>query len=205
MKVNALFELVKVEYDRDGAKNRRSNLHFSMIQPSGDDFSVMTAKAAETQSLLKPVLAITSMLDDDSERSTHRILMLTHLGKFYSTLRASSMFLTKDAADTVLSAINSFLLHYNWLAKDAAAKNQRRYQLVFKHHNLWHIAYLARWLNPTSIWCYEFEAFMAVDIRPGRGCLADTHMKHIGRKVLENFCLVLELTLRHSCRSKVEA
>ena len=60
----------------------------------------------------------------------------------------------------------------------------------------WHCVHLARFLNPTVAWCYEFEDFVGVMITCARACMAGSNVRIVGRKCLENFTLVLRLRLR---------
>ena len=89
-----------------------------------------------------------------------------------------------------------FVLHDNWLLKFALSNNDRRYGIYFKFHALWHIADHAKWLNPCHIWRYEFEDSMGQMVGAAKACLAGTPMHAIGTKVLQNYLLVLELTLQ---------
>ena len=105
----------------------------------------------------------------------------------------------------MLEHIDHFLIHYHWLMHAAIARKVRLYPLHLKHHNLWHIAHYGRFLNPARIWCYDFEDFMSVIIQIGKSCLAGSSMKIIGNKIVENYTLVLELTLRQNMKSVVPA
>ena len=58
---------------------------------------------------------------------------------------------------------------------------------------MWHICDHAKWLNPAETWGYEFEDFMAQVVGAGRACVAGSSMQIIGRKVMQNYLLVIEL------------
>ena len=49
------------------------------------------------------------------------------------------------------------LVHYNWLCKHAVAEDRLCYNITVKHHMLWHICDMSRFLNPTVVWTYELE------------------------------------------------
>ena len=51
------------------------------------------------------------------------------------------------------------------------------------------------------IWAYEPEDFMRVMVTAARSCVAGTAMPLVGNKVLQNFLLVSELTMRHASSS----
>ena len=62
-----------------------------------------------------------------------------------------------------------------------------------KHHMLWHIAHMARWINPRAHWCYDFEDFVGDVIVSAKSCIAGTPMTLIGSKVMQFVLLVLQL------------
>ena len=97
----------------------------------------------------------------------------------------------------MLSQYNKFLVHHNWLTKFSADNLHVRYQFASKHHHMWHIVYNARFLNPKMLWCYEFEDFVGLMIRSAQNSMARTPLHIVGRKVLENWLLLLQLRLRH--------
>ena len=58
-------------------------------------------------------------------------------------------------------------------------------------------------LNPMFIWCYPFEDFVGVMILSARNCIAGSPMRIVGRKVIENWCLVSDLTMKHGLEAKM--
>lgn len=43
-----------------------------------------------------------------------------------------------------------------------SARGQKLYNVTFKSHHFWHMAYMARWVNPRSGWCYPEERFVGL-------------------------------------------
>ena len=170
---------------------------------SGDDPPCLKSKAAEALRLGPALLLVCQELDDGTDVSQHTIRALQHLTEFYAVLQRGQMFLSAADSRSVLQHVETFLLHYNWLMHNAIADGEAVFPLQFKHHNLWHIAHYAQWLNPRFIWSYEFEDHMGALVRTAKNCLAGSSMSIVGRKVLENYTLVLELTLRFQIRSSV--
>ena len=149
------------------------------------------------------LLRVCRKFNDHTDHAEHRILALDHLTSFYRICNASGRFLDRSVADVLMVHVEHFLIHYNWLTHNAIALQTRVYPLQLKHHNLWHIAYHARFMNPVYCWAYQFEDHMGVIITIARNCLAGSSMTVVGNKVLENYSLVLELTLRCNIRSSI--
>ena len=62
-------------------------------------------------------------------------------------------------------------------------------------HVLWHLCYFAKFLNPRSLHCYNFEDFIGRMVTAAKACLASTPMYRLGDKVMQNFRLILWLML----------
>ena len=199
---NRVWGLILAEYRRQGTSNRLGNLTLGMVK-RGDDFPCLSAKASETAHLLKVILSICRGHHDGSERDEHRLRALVHIVRFYKIVQCADVVMTSSQADEVKEAVEWHLLHYNWLHHNAVKHNVRRYVLQFKHHHLWHIACDCKFLNPRFHWCYPFEDFMGILITSARNSFAGSPMAIVGKKVLENWCLVNELSLRYSIDSNV--
>ena len=152
-------DMIQAEYDRQGTTNRIGNLTPGMIK-SGEDFPKLSTKAAETLHLIPVLAEVCRTLSKGSDADEHRQRAIDNLAKFYRILRSASMFLTDGEYNDAKSAIEWHLLHYNWLHHDAVNRGVRLYVIQYKHHNLWHIADHAKYLNPMFIWCYPFEDFV---------------------------------------------
>ena len=70
---------------------------------------------------------------------------------------AADLVLTDAEADGAMAAYQTYLVHYDELLQLSLDRKERNYNLVFKHHHMWHIVDHARFINPRYIWCYEFE------------------------------------------------
>ena len=197
-----VWKLIDAEYAVLSTPNRIHHLTVSMVQ-SGDSLPCLKSKAAEALHMGPALLAVCRSLNDGSDRDQHRIRALEHIVAFYKILRTGGMFLNEGQAAEVLDHVERFLLHYNWLMQNALADDRGVYPLQLKHHMQWHIAYMARFLNPKMMWCYELEDFMGVLKHIAKNCFAGSSMKIVGRKLLQNYCLVLELTLRNDIKSSV--
>ena len=111
--------------------------------------------------------------------------------RIYAIIKESDMFLTPAAAQEMVENCDLFLVHYN--ALHLHYEPNKVYALTIKHHMLWHICWMARWLNPRCMWCYDFEDFCGKMCRSAKACVAGTPMHLIGAKVCDNFLVATEL------------
>ena len=96
-------------------------------------------------------------MDSGSDRDMHRVMALEHLVQMYEIFQRADLVLTDAEADGAMAAYQTYLVHYNELLQLSLDRKERNYNLVFKHHHMWHIVDHARFINPRYIWCYEFE------------------------------------------------
>ena len=135
-------------------------------------------------------------LDDGSDRDAHRIARLESLTSIFKCCSRNGLLIPEDEAQEMLENCEKFLVHYNWLAHFAATNLRLDYNPTVKFHMLWHICANAVFQNPNVGWCFQFEDFVGEMIKAAKGCMHGTPLRLVGRKVLENFLLVLQLRLR---------
>ncbi len=98
--------------------------------------------------------------------------------------------------DKVTSALEKFVLNYNWLARHHVAKG-----VVLQH-----IVDLARWMNPVVLWRYKFKRYIGHGARATHACAAGTHMTGISKtSVASNAALASHLALVTCCRPRKHA
>ena len=155
----------------------------------------MSAKAAETRSLLFVVRDICDVYNTGSPRDLHRLRCLNALCSIYNCCYENSYIVPLDQAENMLEDCDTFLLHYNWLCKNSMEHGFLCYHVVTKLHMFWHICFHARYINPRFVWAYEFEDLVGSMTTAAKSCMAGTPLRLVGAKVLENFLLVLKLRL----------
>ncbi|CAK0824589.1 unnamed protein product [Prorocentrum cordatum] len=185
--INASADIISPTY-------RVSNLTRSMFE-HGDNYASFTGKAAESQHMLFSLLDVCNNLDDGGDHHGHRLAALRSLCGIYKMYKDNGMFLSRAAFVETKDLLDTFYEHYAWLAQDAVNRDRLLYPILPKHHMLYHIVDLGRWLNPTALWCYDAEDFMHVIVTTAKSCVAGSPMYIIGNKVLENALLALDLML----------
>ena len=193
-RLEQIWEKIQFWYDRLASSTRLTTLKETMFV-NKDDFSVLSCKAAETNQLLIVMVELCKEVDSGSARDKHRIIALESLAAVYKIFKDAGMFLTHDEHTQAVEAYDTHMLHYNWLLKRALRMGARNYPITIKTHAMWHIVDFSKWLNPRWVWCYEFEDWAGAMTTCAKACVAGSPMELIGVKVLQNYLLVLQLSL----------
>ena len=191
-----VWEMIQDRYSQMGITNRLTNLTKEMIKKP-NEWTCLASKAAEGQALLFVLADISAGMRGSSRKAEHRHRVLSNLASFYKIIVDGDMFLNEEDAHRLVVHADRVLLHNNWLLQEALASNNLKWPFMFKHHLLWHIADLAKYLNPRFVWAYCYEDFLGDVVKSAKACLAGTTMSKIGNKVIENYMLVLEVTVRN--------
>ena len=194
-RLDALFAAIQRWYAALGVGERFTHLTLEMFRKEAA-FAELSGQAAETRHLLPVLTALCQELGCRSDRDRHRLAALQAISAFYSTIAQASRFPSQAEAAAAADAVETFCLHYHWLARHSVDRGVLCYNFPFKFHALWHIAQSARFQNPTSTWCYAFESFLGQVVRAARACTPGTPMPLVCRKVCENYTLALHLELQ---------
>ena len=198
-KLEIAWSWIQDEYELCGTEVRLHNLKPSMVgggKKITGSGPVLSAKAAESRHLLKPMLELLRKRMATTLLSKHRICAFECLIIIYDIIMHASFVLTDGEAEAVRVAADGFLLHYNVLAKAAADWDIRLYGFVPKHHWFWHMAQWAKYLNPRLVWCYPYEDFVGRVQRSASSCKHGTPMWKVPGKAMQNFSHVLSYTLQ---------
>ncbi len=198
-RVDRLWADIDFCYDALGVTNRIASLDKNKFMGSADNFGLMKAKAAEAKELLFSVRLLCQQRGTRDVHGNVRQLALDTLCEMYVIMDRNPRFMARDEALHLFELCDTYLLAYNSLAKDAADMGRLLYNVgFFKLHLAWHMCYYARYMNPRFLACFAFEDFMGRLTASAKACLAATPMSRLGCKVMENYLLVLELSLNGS-------
>ena len=89
------------------------------------------------------------------------------------------------------------MLSYNWLTNNAMNEGRLLYHSTPNMHMLFHIADIAKFLNPRFVRCFAFEDYMGDVVRSARACVPSTAMHKLGNKVVDNLLLLLHTRLAY--------
>ena len=94
--------------------------------------------------------------------------------------------------------VDALLAHYTWLTKFSFDRDQRMWNMIPKHHYMWHLADEASHLNPRMAWCYSNEDFV------GKVAVIGLSVRHAqaaafrSRQLVVKYMLGLTLRLFHA-------
>ena len=194
-RVNELFEEIQEVYQVRGSTNRLSRLTLAMFYHGVSQWACFTGKAAESRSLVYVLHDICQAYNTGSRRGQHRLFVLQALCSIYDCCFKHDLFIPINEALEMRQMCDRLLVHYNWLCKHAVAEDRLCYNITVKHHMLWHICDMSRFLNPKVVWAYEFEDFVGTVITPAKANMHGTPLRLVGTKVQQNWLLVLQLRL----------
>ena len=101
-----------------------------------------------------------------------------------------------EKADYMLQQYDLFLVHYNHIATLSMHRGDLLFNMTTKFHEVWHVVYFGRFLNPRMMWCYSFEDFIGKIKKAAQSCVAATKMHNIPGKLMGNYILALSIELR---------
>ena len=154
-------------------------------------FPSLRAKAAESKSLVVPMLSFLEEKAPATMHWTHVKQCYKNIAIFYEVIVSAGYVLTDEEADRVARAIDLFMLHYNALTNIGNERGIPRYNFTGKLHVLHHICHFARYLNPRLTWTYQFEDFMGHWIKWGNTCSLGTAGHNIPAKMMQHYMLIL--------------
>ena len=70
------------------------------------------------------------------------------------------------------------------------------FNMTTKFHEVWHVIYFGRFLNPRMMWCYSFEDFIGKIKKAAQSCVCATQMHNILGTLVGNYILALSIELR---------
>ena len=190
-----LFSDIAQKYRQVGSTSKLSSLSLSMFWDP-HNWSCLSAKAKESQDLLFALGHLLLEMPSLSDRDAARRIAFRTFMDMYTIILDNGRFLTEEQSSRLLELCEEHLLYYNLLCNLAVDRGCLFYGIMPKCHYLWHIVALSLYMNPRFLWCYEEESFMGCMTKAARSCVAGTAMRLVGDKVMENFLLVLELSLR---------
>ena len=158
-------------------------------------FPKLKGKAADIQWLLVPIHEILLELNDGSSHHRHRIRACKSLCDLFAIVRKNDSFLSEGVAKELEDSIELFLVHNNWLLERSLEEGDLLYCHSTKAHMMSHIGDLAKYQSPRAFWTYTWESFIGHVVQSAKSCLAGTPMQGVGKKILENYMLVLQIVV----------
>ena len=155
-------------------------------------------KAAESKSLLR-AMALFCRDFQATPQGKHRKLALQYLVQFYDICEAQGWHLSQSCCQELLEATDRHLLHYSWLAKDAASRGHLLWSVVPKHHFFPHLALGAQHENPRLNWTYSGESFVGEVSRLAFMALPGKPVHELSHFLLDRWRIGLHIALTRGC------
>jgi hypothetical protein len=146
-----------------GTPHRFSNLRETMYAPAGGPFPRLRGKGADISWLAEPLRLVWCEYMDDRVQSHRMVLRLLTLScKLEDIVRDNTGHLPYPGpvCETFMTTASEYAGVLTWLGEHfhtqpGPAGNYFNYTI--KVHELLHIAFFARWINPSRGWCYAGE------------------------------------------------
>ncbi len=193
--LDRIWQMIQKAYRDNRISEKFDQLKVSMYKRAGQ-FPSLKGKAAEVRHLLKPMLVVCEHFLDNTIKQHKEIKLALrmaiqmettlddHVGDF--ALPASVAATFSKAAEAFVNLNISLRNHF---------KETLLFHFTIKYHYMYHIADMARYINPRCGWCYAGESLMhRVRILIQSSCRG-VPAHAIGDKALKKYCLALAMSL----------
>lgn len=153
-------------------------------------FPKLKGRASEIRSLAAPLLLTWTEFMDPASLQHKQIRLLLQCSLRMEEILSETKHLNRitGAAHTELvQQCDHFLLCSTAVARHFNAEGIKVFNIVPKHHLLWHCCNQAQFLHPRLSWCYSGEDFMQHMRRLAQSVLRGTPANMISRKVAFKF------------------
>ena len=116
---------------------------------------------------------------------------------FYDVCETAGFVLNDVQARLAQDYMGGFLVHYQWLNHDSAARSLCCFHFVPKFHYAKHLAEEAKYLNPRYTWTYRAEDFIGKMSLMASSCIKGTRSTRIAKKSLVKYRFYLHLALEY--------
>ena len=158
------------EYSTRSTGTQFSNIDLGMFTNEENPAAArpfLKGKAAENRHLV-PILRDLWRSAARNTYEDHVTQCLEHLSIYYEILDykladgSYPLYLPTNLQESFTTAVDSFLMHYNWLYSWALGRGRELWHYVPKFHYMWHQTDQAKYMNPRAARCYVNEDFMGV-------------------------------------------
>ena len=151
-------------------------------------------KAAESRHLVPAVALLCEAFASRSTKAAHRAKAFTALNNFYEELHSGGLHLA-DRGKRMSEHVSQFLLHHQWLARQAADAGVLLWSIVPKFHFFVHLAMSALYDNPRNYWVYSGESFVGAISRLAHMCTFGRPVHTVTAKLLPRYRVGLYIRL----------
>ena len=184
--VAKIWKACKKAYEELNIQEKFNNLTVSMFENG-----VLKGHAGEIRHFT-PVLALVAWKKaTEKEEYAHMAECMDHLAKFYDILAEDDFFMARS--EEAQQACKKAMIHYAWLKK--FYKHDFLFKCTPKTHFLMHLAYMAKFQNPTTNWTYKQESFMGYVADLAHSCSHGTRACKLSKSLMNKYILSFQLRL----------
>jgi hypothetical protein len=178
-------------YKLFAVSTRVSKLTLSMFTDKDRPHQVypqLTTKAKETEWLCRALARVWPQYQDmDQQADRHIGRLLELLVHVYDLAGSTGLFHSHQDSAALLTKVQEMQAHYNWLAKAAEGRGEKRWNTVLKHHYMGHWAEDAQWLHCRAGATYLDEDFMGRMKTVAMKCTGGVALYRLGVIVLAKY------------------
>ena len=192
---NIFWARCRDKYQELGVQQPVGRVTKDMLKADGNTWATLgsSVKVAAARAMVPVVLALSRDMYDGSNMALHRVCALEKLAAFYDILEIADIVPSEEQGGEIMELVDSFLLHYNFLAQMAQQQGELLYPVPPKLHFFWHVGHQARWLNPRSHWAYSHETFVGKISTCAESVMHGTSLLRLIQSIVQNYLYVIAL------------
>ena len=174
-------------------RDRYRNMHISMFcirSRPNFKFPKLKGRAAEIKCLVHPLLLTWCEFMDSTSVVHKQIRLLLQCSARMEDLvydRKKEYKFAPDAHADLMRNCENFLVLSSAVSNHFSGEGIKVFNIVPKHHFLWHCCFLAKYLSPRWSWCFSGEDYMQHMRRLGQSVLRGTPANMVSRKIAHKF------------------
>ena len=176
----------KKAYQELEIEEKFNNITLSMFEKG-----VLKGHAGEIRHFT-PVLALVAWKKaKEKEEYAHMAECVNHLATFYAIIAEDDFFMTRS--EEALQACRKAMCHYVWLKQ--FYNHDFLFKCTPKTHLFMHLAYMAKYQNPSCNWTYKQESFMGYVADLAHSCSHGTRACKLSKSLMNKYILSFQLRL----------
>lgn len=181
------------------ADHRVGHFTFSKVGNDGaphTHYPVLTGiKARQCRYLVAVANFLGEKEKGKSEHNMHVSLCLRALSTCCDVIDRNQWFLGDGEHQVFSNSVQHFLVHYQWLSKEAARQEKCLWSMTPKFHYMHHLVAQSRFLSPKASRLYGSEDMVGKICKLGASCLASTPSHKMPNAVIAKYRFAMHMLL----------
>lgn len=185
------------------ADDRMGHFVFARVGDDGAPHAhypcLSSVKARHCRYLVK---VVTRLLEeapvvDGNEHNAHRLLCMRNLAMLCDIIDRNQWFLSDAEHGLFSTCVQHFLVHYQWLNKEAARARKCLWSITPKFHFMHHLVDQAKFLSPKATRLYGSEDMVGRMAKLGASCLSGNPSHSVPSAIIVKYRLAMHLLLEY--------